>query len=79
MNNVPETENQRDSFNLDDIFTKSIDMNSLNKTDMSSKTIQKYFLKTLKLRNVTKKVCWNRTSSSSNVSLLIIFIFLHLF
>ncbi|MCQ2816702.1 MAG: hypothetical protein MJ252_05475 [archaeon] len=67
-----------DSLNLDDIFTKSVDMNSLNKTDMSSKTIQKYFIKSLKLRNVSKKVCWNRNTSTSNVKIFPL-IFLDIF
>ena len=54
-------------FNIDELFQGSLDISCLNKTDNSMKNIQKFFSKTLKLRNVSKKVFWNRKATHNNV------------
>lgn len=76
MNIFPTSENGENSLNLDDIFGKSLDMNCLNKTDTSNNDIQKYFSKTLKLRNVSTKTCWNRPTSNNVIHHIFHFYFL---
>ena len=58
-------------FTLDDIFQDSININNLiisNKSNVSNyDNIQKFFRKNLKLRNVSKRIYWNRADSKVNV------------
>ena len=58
-------------FTLDDIFTESLNLNNLvssNKSkDSKTDNIQKFFRKNLKLRNVSKRIYWNRVDSNINV------------
>ena len=58
-------------FTLDDIFTESLNLNNLvssNKLkDSKTDNIQKFFRKNLKLRNVSKRIYWNRANSKVNV------------
>ena len=69
-------------FTLDDIFTESLNLNNLvssNKSedinswktrlykDSKIDNIQKFFRKNLKLRNVSKRIYWNRVDSNINV------------
>ena len=58
-------------FTLDDIFQDSININNLiisNKSNVSNyDNIQKFFRKNLKLRNVSKRIYWNRVDSNINV------------
>ena len=58
-------------FTLDDIFQDSININNLvtsNKSnDSNYDNIQKFFRKNLKLRNVSKRIYWNRADSKVNV------------
>ena len=58
-------------FTLDDIFTESLNLNNLvssNKCkDSKIDNIQKFFRKNLKLRNVSKRIYWNRVDSNINV------------
>ena len=58
-------------FTLDDIFTESLNLNNLvssNKLkDSKTDNIQKFFRKNLKLRNVSKRIYWNRVDSNINV------------
>lgn len=58
-------------FTLDDIFTESLNLNNLvssNKSkDSKINNVQKFFRKNLKLRNVSKRIYWNRVDSNINV------------
>ena len=58
-------------FTLNDIFQDSININNLvtsNKSNASNyDNIQKFFRKNLKLRNVSKRIYWNRADSKVNV------------
>ena len=58
-------------FTLDDIFQDSININNLvisNKSNVSNyDNIQKFFRKNLKLRNVSKRIYWDRADSKVNV------------
>ena len=58
-------------FTLDNIFQESINLNNLvssNKSkDSKINNVQKFFRKNLKLRNVSKRIYWNRANSKVNV------------
>ena len=54
-------------FNLDDMFANSYDLSNLNRTQTTMKSVQKFFGKNIKLRNVSKKTCWNRKVMHNNV------------
>ena len=58
-------------FTLDDIFQDSININNLVASNRSNASnydnIQKFFRKNLKLRNVSKRIYWNRADSKVNV------------
>lgn len=53
--------------NIDELFQGSLDISCLNKTQTSLRSIQRFFAKNIKLRNVSKKTYWKRQSSQTNV------------
>ena len=68
MNIFPSFEPDNNSLNLDEIFGRSLDMNNLIRAETSSKAVQKYFSKSLKMRNASRRQCWSSSTNSSNVS-----------
>lgn len=59
-----------DGICFDDIFQESIDINTLFMTESNHfpmETIQKFFQKRIKLRNVSKQSYWKRKTNQLNV------------
>ena len=58
-------------FTIDDIFLESDKLNndiSIKKTSSTKKeSVKKFFLKSLKLRNVSKGIYWNRNRNDNYV------------
>ena len=66
-------------FTLDDIFQESIDLNNLVLSNKSSETkyenILKFFSKNFKLRNVSKRMYYNKSDLNSKVKTIYNFYF----
>ncbi len=66
-------------FTLDDIFQESIDLNNLVLSNKSNETkyenILKFFSKNFKLRNVSKRMYYNKSDLNSKVKTIYNFYF----
>lgn len=65
-------------FTLDDLIQESVDMNNFLKVKTSQTfhdgnnydSLNKFFERSIKLRNASKNICWEKSNSPNNVSKL---------
>ena len=70
--------NDNSVFTLDELIQESIDMKNFlkGKTNLPfreenyNETLNKFFTRSVKLRNASKNICWEKSNSPNNVSKL---------